>query len=46
MDEGAEIALGECSKEEYQTLAILFYLFSQSDLDMWRAVSESIKRLK
>ncbi len=42
MDEAARIALGECFKEEYQTLAISFYLFSQSDLDVWRAVFESL----
>jgi type I restriction enzyme M protein len=28
----ANIALSECSKETYQSLAISFYLFSQSDL--------------
>ena len=42
MDEAAEIALGECSKEEHQSLAISFYLFSQSDSDVWRAVFESL----
>ena len=40
MDEAAVIALGECTKEEYQALAISFYLFSQSDLDVWRSVCE------
>ena len=43
MDEAAEIALGECSREEYQTLAISFFLFSQSDLDVWRSVYDSLK---
>ena len=46
MDEAAEIALGECSREKYQTLAISFFLFSQSDLDVWRSVCESLQRLK
>ncbi|MEA3303027.1 MAG: O-acetyl-ADP-ribose deacetylase [Pseudomonadota bacterium] len=46
MDEAAEIALGESSKEEYQTLSISFFLFSQSDLDVWRSVHESLQRLK
>ncbi len=45
MDEAAEIAFGECSKEKYQSLAISFYLFSQSDLDVWRAVCESLLTL-
>ena len=43
MDEAAEIALSECSKEEYQSLAISFFLFSQSDLDVWRSVCESLE---
>ena len=43
MDEAAEIALGECSKEEYQSLAISFFLFSQSDLDVWQSVCQSLK---
>ena len=41
MDEAAEIALSECSKEKYQTLAISFFLFSQSDLDVWQSVCKS-----
>lgn len=36
MDEAAEIALSECFNEEYQTLAISFFLFSHSDLDAWK----------
>jgi len=43
MDEAAEIALGECSKEVYQSLAISFFLFSQSDLDVWQSVCQSLK---
>jgi len=43
MDEAAKIALGECSREEYQSLAISFFLFSQSDLGVWKAVFDNYR---
>ena len=40
LTEAAEVALSICSRKEYQTMEILFYLFNESILKVWRNVLE------